>query len=231
MVLTEIVVDSSRKVVNNSSISDVDVVAAMVVAIDRTTLNDAVESVCAATVDMISRKTSSSGALVDVVAAIIVESSRRVAVMSSICDNDVVAAIVVEISRSMANDALESVCVAHAAAISRSTANSGALRDVVDAAVVVSSLRDSIPIEDRDVLAAIDDATSRRMSTSDADSDVEVAIAASISRRMLIAAVDPVCVARVDISSRNAFNSAALVVVAVAIVVASSRRVVVSNSI
>ena len=94
MVLAAIVVDSSRKVANNSSISAVDVVVAIVAAIDRITFNDAAESVCAATVDMISRKISSSDTLAEVVAAIIVDSSLRVAVISSISDNDVVDAMV-----------------------------------------------------------------------------------------------------------------------------------------
>lgn len=95
VVLAETVVASSRKVAINSSISAVDVVDAMVVAIDRTTFNDAVESVCAAIVDMISRKTPRSDTLVEVVAAIAVTSSRNVAVSRVICDNDVVATMVV----------------------------------------------------------------------------------------------------------------------------------------
>lgn len=229
-VVAAITVASSRSVAVKSSICDKDVPAAIVACISRSIGSDADEAVCVAATAIISRSTSISATVVEVDVAMVATISRRIPINNSICDNDVVADIVAESSLSTPNDAIASVCVAHADTISRSTANSAALRDVVVVAVATSSLREIIPIEDKDVVAAIADTTSRRTFNS-ATVAAEVATVESISRRTSIAATDPVCVVRADVSSLNIFSSDGPVAAIVVMVVTSSRKVAVIKSI
>ena len=123
----------------------------------------AAEAVCTPTVAIVSRRTSNAPTDVVVLAAMVADNSRSVAVINSISESVVAAEMVAAISLRILNDAVESVCVANDDVISRRIVNSGVLVPVVTAIVVVSSR--IVPtrrvISDNDVVTAIADVNSR----------------------------------------------------------------------
>lgn len=230
-VVAVMTVANARRVAVTSSICDNDVPTATADCISRRMPSSAEDDVCDANVATISRSTTNSAADVEDVADTVANNSRRIPISNSICDNDVAEDIVAEIGRDMLNDAIESVWAAQADAISRRTANSAALADVVAAVDVISSRSVSNPIDDRDVDTDIADAASRSISNSDDAVAAEDVTTDSISRSTSMTADDPVCADRTDAISLNIFNSDALDADVAAIFVVNSRRVAVNNSI
>ena len=135
-----IVVASSRTAATSSSISDNDVPAPTMDCNSLNTLIDAEDAVCATIAPDSSRRMSNSDVDVPVVVAIVVDSSRRIAIRSSICDVDVVADDVAESSRSTASCAADrSVLAVIALTTSRNTSIDGVEVAVVAAIIVDSS--------------------------------------------------------------------------------------------
>ncbi len=135
-----IVVASSRTAATSSSISDNDVPVPTMDCNSLNTLIDAEDAVCATIVPDSSRRMSNSDVDVLVVVAIVVDSSRRIAIRSSICDVDVVVDDVAESSRSTAScDADRSVPAEIALTTSRKTTIDGVEVAVVAAITVESS--------------------------------------------------------------------------------------------